>query len=220
VADDADLRPGDAVDGLTAAIVASCPSPLVLLNEELRILAVSRSFCDAFEVEPTDLRDQMMSSLGKRAWNPPALLSKLRAVATRSVETTSFAMNLPAAGRKGPVLHVDARLLRGSALSAARIVLTITGAGAIKAAAPPSEGLPRETPMALRIVQHRIANNLQFISGMLFLEALKADTKETRKYLQDAYRRVMATARKYRGGMPSAAAARVIAEAEPMAMGK
>lgn len=46
----------------------------------------------------------------------------------------------------------------------------------------------------LQEVQHRVANSLQIIAGILMLKARTVQSAETRLHLQDAYRRVLSVA--------------------------
>ena len=54
--------------------------------------------------------------------------------------------------------------------------------------------LLRQKDVLLEELQHRIANSLQIIAGIILLKAERVDSEETRVHLQDAHKRVMSVA--------------------------
>src|SRR6185369_15574814 len=54
--------------------------------------------------------------------------------------------------------------------------------------------LLRQKEVMLEELQHRIANSLQIIAGIILMKATRVDSEETRAHLQDAHKRVMSIA--------------------------
>jgi PAS domain-containing protein len=55
------------------AIVDTVREPFLVLDQDLRVLAASRSFCSAFKVRPEDTRGRMLYALGDGQWDIPGL---------------------------------------------------------------------------------------------------------------------------------------------------
>jgi chemotaxis protein methyltransferase CheR len=58
----------------------------------------------------------------------------------------------------------------------------------------PTEELLRQKEVLLQEMQHRVANSLQIIAGILLMKARSVPSEETRLHLIDAHRRVMSVA--------------------------
>ena len=56
------------------------------------------------------------------------------------------------------------------------------------------DDLLRQKDVLLEEIQHRVANSLQIITGIILLKAKTVDSEETRVHLQDAHKRVMSVA--------------------------
>ena len=50
------------------AIVAASNEPLLFLTQDLTIIAVSESFCRAFQIEPAGLAGRRLSDIGAGEW--------------------------------------------------------------------------------------------------------------------------------------------------------
>ena len=71
---------------LGLALVSTSNAPLLLLDSTLTIIAASKSFCRAFEIDPTKANGCLLSELGAGEWNKPQLISMLSATASGYVE--------------------------------------------------------------------------------------------------------------------------------------
>ena len=54
--------------------------------------------------------------------------------------------------------------------------------------------LLRQKEVMLEELQHRVANSLQIIAGIILMKATRVESEETRAHLQDAHKRVMSIA--------------------------
>ena len=66
------LAIGDA-QALAHAIVDTIHEPFLVLDEEFRVLAASRSFYETFKVDPKQTQGCMLYNLGDGQWDIPAL---------------------------------------------------------------------------------------------------------------------------------------------------
>jgi hypothetical protein len=52
-------------DNMSVALISSSFSPLILLSEDLTIIAASKSFCDTFDVDCASVTGKNSPTLGK-----------------------------------------------------------------------------------------------------------------------------------------------------------
>ena len=184
---------------LALAVVASSDAPLLLLDGELRVIAVSTSFLRAFGIDRDRAVGQPVTALGDGEWAVPQLTSLLTATLSGAV-IESYEMDLRAAGgARALVLHAQ-NLDYGDATNP-RLLLTVSDVtGARLTAQHDADSLKhkdnqlREKAILLREVQHRVANSLQIIASVLLQSARKVQSDETRAHLKDAHNRVMSIA--------------------------
>ena len=74
------------------------------------------------------------------------------------------------------------------------ILLTIEDVTERRAAEQEAAELLRQKEMLLQEMQHRVANGLQIIAGILLLKARTVQSEETRMHLRDAHQRNMSVA--------------------------
>ena len=65
---------------LAQAIVDTVREPLLVLDEDLRVVAASRSFYMTFRVNRQDTQGLMLYALGNGQWNIPALRELLEKI--------------------------------------------------------------------------------------------------------------------------------------------
>ena len=184
---------------LALAVVASSDSPLLLLDGELRVIAISTSFLRTFGIDPDRAVGQPVTALGDGEWAAPQLSSLLTATLSGAV-IESYEMDLRAAsGARALVLHAQ-NLDYGDAANP-RLLLTVSDVTEARAAAQQDadslkqkDNQLREKAILLREVQHRVANSLQIIASVLLQSARQVQSDETRAYLRDAHHRVMSIA--------------------------
>jgi PAS domain-containing protein len=63
--------PTEAAIDLALAVVAPSTTPVLLLDGDLNIVAASRSFCEAFQVDPVTAPGRQVFALGDGEWDAP-----------------------------------------------------------------------------------------------------------------------------------------------------
>ena len=109
-------------------------------------------------------------------------------------EIAAYEMDLKTAGQKPRRLVLNACKLNYGAHEAVRLLLTAADVTDARAADKLRDDLVREKAVLLQELQHRVANSLQIIASVILQTARKAQSDETRTYLQDAHNRVMSVA--------------------------
>ena len=184
--------PPEAAFGLAMALVSSSEAPLLLLDDELVVIAASHSFSRIFEVQP-DLVGSSLADLGEGEWNVPQLYSLLRATIA-GVAVDTYEMDLVRKDHKPRRLVLNAHKLDYFDADNIRIVLTVADVTEARLAAKLKDDLVREKQILLQELQHRVANSLQIIASVLMQSARKVQSEESRTYLHDAHHRVMSIA--------------------------
>ncbi|MEI9929475.1 MAG: hypothetical protein WDM89_02615 [Rhizomicrobium sp.] len=101
----------DVTLNLALAVVASSTAPLLLLNQDLTLVAASKSFCNAFQVDPAKVAGLQLRVLGSGEWDIPQLTALLEATATGYAAVESYEIDLTRKGREARRLVVNAQKL-------------------------------------------------------------------------------------------------------------
>jgi two-component sensor histidine kinase len=180
-------------DSLAMALIASSNTPLLLLDGGLNLVAVSDSFCAAFDIgrhpAGTPLAD-----LGGGEWNIAQLTSLLKATAAGLAEIDAYEMDLERPGRVSCRLVINARRLDHGGPGTVRLIVSVADVTAARINEKLSADLLREKEILLQELQHRVANSLQIIASVLMQSAKKVRSEQARDHLRDARNRVMSIA--------------------------
>lgn len=181
-------------DNMSIALISSSFSPLLLLNENLTVIAASNSFCRAFDVNCALVTGQRLADIGEGEWKVRQLDSLLRATIAGNAAIDVYEMDLVRPGKDTLRLLINAHTLDYFEAESVRVVLAITDVTSQRLADKVRDDLVREKQLLLHEIQHRIANSLQIIASVLLQSARKVQSTETREHLRDAHNRVMSIA--------------------------
>jgi two-component sensor histidine kinase len=160
---------------LAQSIVDTVREPVIVLDNALRVIAASRSFYSAFEVSPEETQGQLLYALGDGQWDIPKLRLLLEKIIPEHgvMEDYEVEHEFP---------HLGTRIMR---LNARQVFYKEGAATTI---------LLAQKDMLLEEIQHRIANSLQIIAGIILMKANAVSSEETRPLLQDIHDRVISIA--------------------------
>jgi two-component sensor histidine kinase len=175
-------------------MVASSDAPLLLLDGALTVIAASKSFCRAFEIEPSRTAGYSVFALGAGEWDLPQLRSLLTATVSRRAALEAYEMDLKGDGLETRQLVIKAERLEYGDPDAARLLVTVSDVTDARLADKVRDDLVRDKAILLQEVQHRVANSLQIIASVLLQSARNVQSEETRTHLKDAHNRVMSIA--------------------------
>ncbi|WP_377278117.1 sensor histidine kinase [Rhizobium sp. R86522] len=178
----------------TLAVVMSSHEPLLFLSDDLRVIAVSASFCRAFEIDPASVNGKRLGELGQGEWAMAKLESLLMATATGSASIDAYEIDLKRPNQKTRQLVVNAQTLDDGDPDHLRLLLAVTDVTDIRAEARLKDDLVRDKGILLQEVQHRVANSLQIIASVLMQSARRVQSEEVRGHLHDARHRIMSIA--------------------------
>ena len=101
----------DVALSLTLAVVASSPAPLLLLDGQLKVIAASQSFCEAFDGSPEDLVGNGFYDIASGAWDLPDLRTLMQATIAGELSAGGPEIELKRRRRPTRRLIVQARRL-------------------------------------------------------------------------------------------------------------
>ncbi len=189
----ADIPVGIAL-ALSHAIIDTVRDPLLVLDENQRITAASRSFYQTFQLAAEDLRGQLLFEIGDGQWNIPELRELLATISQddATIEGYEVDREFPSIGRRIMLLNVRKVFYEKGIHST--VLLAFEDITSRRLVEQQVQELLREKDMLLEEMQHRVANSLQIIASILLIKARTVQSEETRLQLQDAHQRVLSVA--------------------------
>ena len=186
----------DVDDGraLAQAIVDTIREPLLVLDEDLRVVAASRSFYLSFKVDRQDVQGRPVYALGDGQWNIPELRLLLEKILPQHTVMNDYEVQQDFSKLGRRTMLLNARQVFYKANARRLILLAIEDVTERRASERVKAELLQQKEMLLQEMQHRVANSLQIIASILLLKARTVNSEETRLHLHDAHQRVMSVA--------------------------
>ena len=179
---------------LAQSIVDTVREPIVLLDKRLRVIAASRSFYTAFEVTPEETQGKLLYALGDGQWDIPKLRLLLEKIIPEHgvMEDYEVEHKFPKLGTR--IMRLNARQVFYKEGAQTTILLGIEDVTVRRTLENEKDNLLRQKDILLEEIQHRIANSLQIIAGIILMKANAVSSEETRTLLQDTHDRVISMA--------------------------
>jgi two-component system CheB/CheR fusion protein len=107
---------------LSESIIDTIREPLIVLDQDLRVVTVSRSFYEVFKVMPEETVGQLIFDLGNKQWDIPKLRELLETILPQKTTFDNYEVehDFSTIGRR--VMLLNARQIQG-ALGKERIIL-------------------------------------------------------------------------------------------------
>ena len=179
---------------LANAIVDTVREPLVVLGQDLRVIAASQSFYLKFKVKADDTLGKLLYDLGDGQWDIPKLRLLLGKILPEqgAMENYEVEHDFPSIGRRTMLLN--ARKVLSEAGTASTILLGIEDVTEKRILENEKDDLIRQKQVLLEELEHRVVNSLQIIASIIMLKARAVESEETRRHLEDAHNRVISVA--------------------------
>ena len=115
----------DVARNIAASIVETVREPLLVLDEQLRVVSTNQAFYRTFQVTPREVEQQLLYHLCSGAWNLPSLRRVLEEILPQQTAFQDFIMDktFPHIGRK--VLALNGRRLEQALSQPGRILLAM-----------------------------------------------------------------------------------------------
>ncbi len=179
---------------LAQGIVDTVREPVLVLDNELRVIAASRSFYSAFKVGPNDTQGRLLYALGDGQWDIPKLRVLLEKIIPEKgvMEGYEVEHEFPGLGHRTMRLNARQVFYEGGANIA--ILLGIEDVTVQRILEREKDELLHDKDVLFEELQHRVSNSLQIIASILMMKARVVKSEETRFHLQDAHKRVLSVA--------------------------
>lgn len=179
---------------LSQAIVDTLREPLIVLDENLRVVVASRSFYAKFRVDAEATEGRLLRDLGDGQWNLSALLTLLERIAPDRTTLVDYevTVELPHLGQR--TLLLNANKLYYEYNHSSQILLAFEDVTERRDLERERDELLAQKDLLLQEMQHRVANSLSIIASILLLKARTVASAETRAYLEEAHQRVLSVA--------------------------
>ena len=179
---------------LAQAIVDTVREPVLVLDNELRVIAASRSFYSAFRVRPEDTEGRLLYALGDGQWDIQKLRVLLEKIIPEQGVMEGYEVEHEFPGLGSRTICLNARQVFYEGGANATILLGMEDITERRLLEREKDELLREKDVLLEELQHRIANSLTIIASIILMKARTVQSEETRLHLQDAHKRVMSIA--------------------------
>ncbi len=179
---------------LAHSIVDTVREPVLVLDKGLRVIAASRSFYSRFQVRPEDTQGRLLYTLGDGQWDIPKLRILLEHIIPEHgvMEDYEVEHEFPNLGNR--TMYLNARQVVYKAGAESTVLLGIEDVTERRILEREKDRLLQEKEVMLEELQHRIANSLQIIAGIILLKASRVESEESRAHLKDTHNRVMSIA--------------------------
>ena len=179
---------------LAQGIVDTVREPVLVLDQDLRVIAASRSFYSSFKVKPEDTQGRLLYALGNGQWDIPKLRVLLEKIIPEHgvMEDYEVEHEFPGLGLR--TMCLNARQVFYEVSPQTNILLGMEDVTERHILQRENDKLLRQKDVLLEELQHRVANSLQIIASIILLKAKTVQSEETRVHLHDAHKRVMSVA--------------------------
>jgi two-component sensor histidine kinase/PAS domain-containing protein len=176
------------------AIVDTVREPFLVLDQELRVLAASRSFYSTFEVSPEETQGRLLYALGDGQWDIPGLRLLLEKIVPERGVMEDYEVEhvFPDIGQRTMLLNARKVFYEGGTHTT--ILLGIEDVTAQRILEREKDELLQDKDVLFEELQHRVSNSLQIIASILLMKARVVQSMETKFHLQDAHKRVLSVA--------------------------
>jgi two-component system CheB/CheR fusion protein len=115
----------EAARGFASSIVETVREPLLVLDDQLRVVSANQSFYRIFQVTPREVEQQLLYHLCNGAWNIPDLRRLLEEILPKTTSFQNFVVDktFPNIGRR--VLALNGRRLEQELVLPGRILLAM-----------------------------------------------------------------------------------------------
>jgi two-component sensor histidine kinase len=188
------LRQFEEARAFAQAIVDTVREPFLVLDKDLRVLAVSRSFYSAFKVSSEDTQGRLLYTLGDGQWDIPRLHLLLEKIVPEHGVMEGYEVEHEFPGLGHRTMLLNARQVFYERGSHTTILLGIEDVTVQRALEREKDELLRQKDTLFEELQHRVSNSLQIIASIILMKARTVQSEETRLHLQDAHKRVLSVA--------------------------
>ena len=157
----------------------------MVLDKGLRVIAANRAFYSSFKVRPEDTQGRLCYTLGDGQWDIPKLRVLLEQIIPEHGVMEGYEVDheFPDVGHR--TMYLNARQVVYKAGAESTIFLGIEDVTERRILEREKDELLRQKEVMLEELQHRVANSLQIIAGIILMKATRVESEETRAHLHE-----------------------------------
>lgn len=179
---------------LARAIVDTLREPIIILDEDLCVIAASRSFYKQFGLDHDRAQGVALNALSGGHWDIAALEALLRKIGPEAATLENYEVELDLPGLGHRIFILNARKVFYVDPHPVNILLAFEDVTERRVLERERDDLLVQKDLLLAEMQHRVANSLAIIASILMMKARSVASEETRAHLTDAHKRVMSVA--------------------------
>ena len=176
------------------AIVATVREPLLVLDQDLRVITASRAFYARFQVSPANTEGRLLYELGDGQWDIPKLRVLLEKIIPEQGVMDDYEIEHEFPGIGLRTMCLTARKVFYETDPRTNILLGIEDITDRRILEREKDELLQQKDIMLGEMHHRVANSLQIIASIIMLKARTVESDDARRHLQDAHKRVISIA--------------------------
>ena len=161
----------DETSRFAQSVIDTVREPLLSLDQDLRVVTLSRSFCDFFKVKPEETIGKLIYDLGNKQWDIPKLRELLEEILPQKTSFDDYEVdhNFATIGRRTMLLN--ARQISREAGRRKTILLAMEDITERKERDNINQATLDRNSLILKEVHHRIKNSLNTLRSLLQLQA-------------------------------------------------
>jgi hypothetical protein len=156
---------------LAQAIVDTVREPLIVLDQDLRVVAASHSFYLRFKVDSETTLGKLLYDLGDGQWDIPKLRVLLGKIIPEKGTMEDYEVEHDFPGLGARTMLLNARKVFYAAGGPTTILLGIEDVTDKRVLENEKDELIRQKQILLEELEHRVANSLQIIASIIMLKA-------------------------------------------------
>ena len=182
---------------LAQAIVNTVREPLLVLDDQLRVVAASRSFYLTFRANRGETEGRPLYALGNGQWDIPRLRAALETIFNqrKTIEAFEVDQSFPSIGRRAMVLNARAVYRPDNKIQ--QILLAIEDVTERVRLEREHAVAHEQIAMLMQELTHRVKNSLQSIAAMVMIEARGHKSGEGKAALERVSHRIAALGQLY-----------------------
>jgi len=181
----------DEIGRFAQSVIDTIREPLLSLDQDLRVVTVSQSFCSFFKVKPEDTVGQLIYDLGNKQWDIPILRKLLEEILPRQTTFEDYEVEHDFATIGRRTMLLNARQIIQSSGDRRIILLAIEDITARKEIEKANKALLDEKSLRLKDVHHHIKNSMSTLRSLLKLQAASLNDASAIEALLDTDGRIV-----------------------------
>jgi PAS domain S-box-containing protein len=161
----------DETSTFAQSVIDTIREPLLSLDQDLRVVTLSRSFCEFFKVKPEETIGQLVYDLGNKQWDIPKLRELLEEILPLKTSFDDYEVEHDFATIGRRTMLLNARQISQEAGGRRTILLAMEDITERKEIERANKALLDRNNLILKEVHHRIKNSMNTLRSLLQLQA-------------------------------------------------